>query len=218
MRVRSSAASACGQVGAGGDERRFRPGRRRQRCRPSAPCAGWPAPARADPWPWLTASRALSTSASLTEPARRALQLRDRPPRGLAPAGARHWRRRPRPSGAPGALPDTSVLSRSRLRIAASARAALTRPISSSSSSRTSRSPAATLSLSATSTSAMRPGTCAPMRTSPPDGSTRPGGGGRPRRSWTTPRLRLGRTRRPWRVAIAPWRSRAGLALKVCGT
>ena len=31
------------------------------------------------------------------------------------------------------------------------------------------------MSLSATSTSAMRPGACAPMRTSPPDGSTRPG-------------------------------------------
>ena len=88
--------------------------------------------------------------------------------------------------------------------------------MSSSSSRRTRRSPATTLSLRATSTSAIRPGTCAPIRTSPPIGSTRPAA--------EAAQLLLGvvfdlaelSDLTPSTEALAL--STAGLALNVCGT
>ena len=113
-------------------------------------------------------------------------------------------------------MPDTSVLSRSRLRIAASAVAELTRPTSSSSSSRTIRSPAATLSLSATSTSAMRPGPCTPMRTSPPDGSTRPGA--EAAHAVLDDDAAFGLADASALAEASPLTVSAGLELKVCGT
>ena len=173
MRVRSSAASAWERSARAATRADFRPGRRGQvvrRLRLAQVGARL-----VEPLPGLGRRRRAPCRRRLRLPSRRgAPSAGDRARRGSARAAAPRWRPRPRPTGAPGPCPDTSVLSRSRLRIAASASAAFTRPISSSSSRRTSRSPAATLSLRATSTSAMRPGACAPMRTSPPDGSTRP--------------------------------------------
>ena len=92
------------QLGACRGQGRFRPGRRRQAVggkRLAQAGARLIEPLLA---PCLTASRALSTSASLPVPSRRALQLRDRVPRGPAPADARRWRRCPRPFCGPGRL------------------------------------------------------------------------------------------------------------------
>ena len=124
----------------------------------------------------LTASRALSSVGSLAVPARRALSsaidlLAGLHQLALGVGDAVLGR-----AAVLGRLAGQPRYCRARACAPPPRRAPhCTRPISSSSSSRTSRSPAATLSLSDTSTSAMRPGTCAPMRTSPPAGSTRPG-------------------------------------------
>ena len=74
MRVRSSAASAWDEVGAGGDEGRFRSGRAPAGCRPRAPLRRVARVCSSRSLARFTASRALSRSASLAEPVRRALR------------------------------------------------------------------------------------------------------------------------------------------------
>ena len=220
MRVRSSAASACGEVRAAGGQRHFGPGRRGQ------PVGGERLAQRG--------ARLIEPLLGLVDGIARLVDVGLRRAVCGAPCSARSNSSRRLHELALGVghavLGGSAILgrlARGNLGVVALALAhgdLGERGIARARSAPRRRGapadrPAATLSLSATSTSAMRPGTCAPMRTSPPDGSTRPGGRGRPAASWRR-RLRLGRRlsslarRRPstWRLSIA------GLALNVCGT